>query len=166
MTGRKHRAERFHLTMCRQKHSPTAWTARTLPSTITFAVVCWPHRKTLVIFNAGDGLKSRLGSWIGSQNNIRDQFGSRDADDADDPYSLGVKRVTAPDSKLPARYHCTPSRGQGYFIPFEAPSVRATHAAAKKSHQCRRYAQCRLGCLSCGFTRSQPGPAPAAGRKN
>jgi predicted DNA-binding transcriptional regulator AlpA len=37
-------------------------------------------------------------AWIASQGAIL-QLGSRDADaDEDDPYSLGVKRVTAPDT--------------------------------------------------------------------
>jgi predicted DNA-binding transcriptional regulator AlpA len=42
---------------------------------------------------------SEIEAWIASQGAILDQLGSRDADaDEDDPYSLGVKRVTAPDT--------------------------------------------------------------------
>ena len=41
---------------------------------------------------------SEIEAWIASQSAIRDQLGLRGANDEDDPYSLGVKRVTAPDT--------------------------------------------------------------------
>lgn len=42
---------------------------------------------------------SEIEAWIASQSVVLDQLGSRDPDaDEDDPYSLGVKRVTAPDT--------------------------------------------------------------------
>jgi predicted DNA-binding transcriptional regulator AlpA len=42
---------------------------------------------------------SEIEAWIASQGAVRDQPNLYDADaDEDDPYSLGVKRVTAPDT--------------------------------------------------------------------
>ena len=41
---------------------------------------------------------SEIEAWIANQCAIRGQLGSRDADEEDDPYSLGVKRVTATDA--------------------------------------------------------------------
>jgi predicted DNA-binding transcriptional regulator AlpA len=42
---------------------------------------------------------SEIEAWIASQGAVRGQRSSRDADGGeDDPYSLGVKRVTAPDT--------------------------------------------------------------------
>ena len=40
---------------------------------------------------------SEIEAWIANQCAIRGQLGSRDADE-EDPYSLGVKRVTATDT--------------------------------------------------------------------
>ena len=41
---------------------------------------------------------SEIEAWIASQGVVHDQVSSQYADDENDPYSLGVKRVTAPDT--------------------------------------------------------------------
>jgi predicted DNA-binding transcriptional regulator AlpA len=41
---------------------------------------------------------SEIETWIASQDAIRYELGSGNEDDEDDPYSLGVKRLTAPDT--------------------------------------------------------------------
>ena len=98
MTGRKHGVERAF--------APDFVSAETLAYRLDCSrstVDDYVRRGLLptprIIGNLQRWRWSEIEAWIASQGAVRDQLGSHDADaDDDDPYSLGVKRVTAPDT--------------------------------------------------------------------
>ena len=98
MTGRKHGVERAF--------APDYVSAETLAYRLDCSrstVDDYVRRGLLptprIIGNLQRWRWSEIEAWIASQGAVRDQPNLYDADaDEDDPYSLGVKRVTAPDT--------------------------------------------------------------------
>jgi predicted DNA-binding transcriptional regulator AlpA len=98
VTGRKHGVERAF--------APDYVSAETLAyrldcsrSTVDDYVRRGLLPKPKIIGNLQRWRWSEIEAWISRQGAVSDRFGAADADiDEDDPYSLGVKRVTAPDT--------------------------------------------------------------------
>ena len=91
------RSGRLHPITCRQKRWPTALicSRSTVDDYVRRGLLPTPR----IIGNLQRWRWSEIEAWIANQGAARDQLLSPNADaDEEDPYSLGVKRVTASDT--------------------------------------------------------------------